>query len=561
MKHSENMNISDKLLCAVPVLLIIPNVYICLIEHIGFASAVMSILLPLGIYFLLISVFRKTPVASLFMFPVMVLASFQIVVSSLYNDGSAIGIDMFLNVKTTNYQEAKELLISLSKPIIIVVVVYLPVIVLSFRALRQKDFATDIMKKKIRLTGMVCLAVGGGLYIGNKSYGYSITSDMFPFNAISNLSEAVLRYQKTARYIATSERFSYNAQSSRTDDPELYIAVIGETSRADNWQLSGYDRATNPFLSCYGDSLIVFGKAFSESNTTHKSVPMMLTTLYSENYNEGIYEHKSIITAFKKAGFHTVFLSTQRRNHSFIEQYAREADTVRFFSDAERQACPDADILPHVKSFVDSGIYNKLLIMIHLYGSHYNYKDRYPADRAVFTPDDCRQAKSENREYLVNAYDNTIVYTDSILHELCMITDKSGVKGALIYCSDHGEDIYDDSGRKFLHASPKPTYWQLHIPFLMFIGSEYDRTYPDMKNNAIRNSSQIISSSRSFAQTLLHIAGINTDYSIHSQSVVNDNYISPDRLLFLNDRNEPADLMLWGFDSIDRTHYLDLKDN
>ena len=193
--------------------------------------------------------------------------------------------------------------------------------------------------------------------------------------------------------------------------------------------------------------------------------------------------------------------------------------------------------------------------------SHYNYKDRYPADRAVFTPDDYRQAKSENREYLVNACDNTIVYTDSILHEFCMITDKSGVKGVLIYCSDHGEDIYDDSRGKFLHDSPKPTYRQLHIPFLMFIGSEYDRTYHDMKNNAIRNSSQIISSSRSFAQTLLHIAGIDTDYSIHSQSVVDDNYISPDRLLFLNDRNEPADLMLLGFDSIDRIHYLDLKDN
>ena len=62
------------------------------------------------------------------------------------------------------------------------------------------------------------------------------------------------------------------------DMREIYVVVVGETSRADNWQLYGYDRATNPRLSERED-LIVFRRPLSESNTTHKSVPMLLSPL------------------------------------------------------------------------------------------------------------------------------------------------------------------------------------------------------------------------------------------------------------------------------------------
>ncbi len=71
--------------------------------------------------------------------------------------------------------------------------------------------------------------------------------------------------------------------------PELYIAVIGETSRAVNWEIFGYKRNTNPKLRHYGDSVIVFSTVFSESNTTHKSVPMLLNTLSSESFDDNIY--------------------------------------------------------------------------------------------------------------------------------------------------------------------------------------------------------------------------------------------------------------------------------
>ena len=523
----------------------------------------MSVLVLLGVYLLIQAAFKNTPLVTLLLFPVMFLASFQIVVSSLYNDSSAIGVDMFLNVRTTNSMEVKELLSSLAIPVIVVLVIYIPAIVFSIIALRHKDYASRTMRKRAAIAGAGCLIVGAGcgIYVKHASPDYSITSDLFPVNAVYNLAEAIERNQKTSRYETTSEGFIYNAKSTRGDAPELYIAVIGETSRADDWQLAGYDRPTNPRLSCYRDSLVIFDKVLSESNTTHKSVPMLLTTLSSENYDKDIYSHKSIISAFKEAGFLTAYLSIQRPNHSFIEQFSKEADTLKYLTEKSKDICRDEEVLPHVRSLVDSNKDKKLLIVVHLYGSHYNYKDRYPAGNAVFMPDDCGQAKYENRGHLVNAYDNTIVYTDSVLHELCEVVKNAGMKGGLIYTSDHGEDIFDDSRHKFLHASPPPTYWQLRVPLLVFLNPEYNRSYPEMKRNADRNRNKTASSSKSYSQTLLQIAGIGTDYSIPSQSLVSNRYASPDKPLFLNDRDESIDLMQHGFAPIDKTNYLNLNND
>lgn len=84
--------------------------------------------------------------------------------------------------------------------------------------------------------------------------------------------------------------------------------VVGETSRALNWQLYGYERETNPLL-VQQSGLVAFPKVLTESNTTHKSVPMLLSDVTACSY-DSIYHRKGIITAFKEAGFRTAFSLT-----------------------------------------------------------------------------------------------------------------------------------------------------------------------------------------------------------------------------------------------------------
>ena len=71
------------------------------------------------------------------------------------------------------------------------------------------------------------------------------------------------------------------------------------------------------------------------------------------------------------------------------------------------------------------------------------------------------EAERKYRDNLINAYDNSIRYTDGFLSRLIRMLEKQQIDVAMLYTSDHGEDIFDDSRHLFLHASPVPSYYQL----------------------------------------------------------------------------------------------------
>lgn len=124
-------------------------------------------------------------------------------------------------------------------------------------------------------------------------------------------------------------------------------------------------------------------------------------------------------------------------------------------------------------------------MVLHTYGSHFNYQERYPRNFAFFKPDSKSEAKPENRRDLLNAYDNTIRYTDYILHgivERLQKWEKTQAKtdgvysqptSAMLYTSDHGENIFDDDRRLFLHAAPKASDYELHVPFIIWTSDGY----------------------------------------------------------------------------------------
>ncbi len=175
---------------------------------------------------------------------------------------------------------------------------------------------------------------------------------------------------------------------------------------------------------------------------------------------------------------------------------------------------------------------------LHSYGSHFNYKERYPSKIAKFKPDNVIDASPSYRTELINAYDNTIVYTDYFLSEVINhLNNVSDADVAMIYISDHGEDIFDDSRNRFLHASPIPTYYQLHVPMVLWMSKNYRNSYPELWNIATINKTKAISSSKSTFHTILQIAGIETQYYNPTMSLTDSAYIAPKRV-YLSDRNE-----------------------
>ena len=79
---------------------------------------------------------------------------------------------------------------------------------------------------------------------------YELKSDLYPANVCYNIALAFQRTAQTQNYAETSKDFTYQAKAVHSgEDREVYVMVIGETSRAANWSLYGYNRETNPKLS------------------------------------------------------------------------------------------------------------------------------------------------------------------------------------------------------------------------------------------------------------------------------------------------------------------------
>lgn len=481
------------------------------------------------------------------MFPLVFFAAFQIVLLALYGR-SIIAVDMFLNLVTTNSSEVTELLGSLAPVISFVVLLYVPSLIAAGIFIHKGTLLdAPFVKSNFRVASGICI-IGIGLLVCSftSPTPYSTTSNLYPVNVGYNIYLAIDRTRRTGNYHQTSASFRYDAVPSHTaGDRELYMLVIGETSRAENWQLLGYTRPTNPKLTGRHD-IITSTRAYSESNTTHKSVPMLLSPVDATNFDTDIYKVKSIVTAFKDAGFSTAFLSNQRYNHSFIDFFAFESDTTVFIKELDRisnpleaNRKPDSELLPVIDNIIAQGN-KKQLIVVHTYGSHFNYIDRYSDADKRFTPCDYKEAVKEERDKLINAYDNTIVATDRFLSEcIDRLESLDDVKSGLLYTSDHGEDIFDDEHGRFLHASPRPSIHQVHVPFIAWLSEKYRTAYPDNSIRLRKNARKLLSTSRSFTPTALDIAGIKVSgdaLSDTTASLVSSDYM-PRKPLYLSDHN------------------------
>lgn len=518
------------------IALMVPNVALCFTESIPWMVSLTNILLPAGFYLLVMSLFKRTGWGVWALLPCAIFAAFQIVLLFLYG-GSIIAVDMFLNVVTTNVQEATELLRNLGTSLVVVSLLYLPPLVIAtYCIIKRKDL--DVARRRqFRITALVMAGAGIILTLLLKITGanFELTRDIFPVNVIYNVKVAVDRSIQTANYDLTSHNFTYHAHSTHpSHEREIYIMVIGETSRAMNWQLEGYDRPTNPKLS-QRRGLTFFKKTFSESNTTHKSVPMLLSHITACDF-DSINKVKSILEAFREANFKTTFISNQAPNHSYTQHFGEQADNTIYMQDTLGRHRYDHEMLPIVAGCIADTTAQKQFIVIHSYGSHFKYAERYPPAMACYTPDDCLEVSSRSRDVLINAYDNTILYTDYWLDRLFEMLEQSDCMSAVLYASDHGEDILDDHRERFLHASPTPTGYQLHVAMLSWLSTNYRQSYPHKQECLQSYHNTQVSSTATMFNTMLDLAGIATPYYNSRQSLASDDYKSADQL-YLTDHN------------------------
>lgn len=518
------------------LILILPNVILAVTEHLSPAGRIANIIVPLTAYWLVLTLSRKTGRTMIILFPVLFLGAFQMVLTYLYGRGP-IAVDMWLNLVTTNAGEVNELLSQLLPAIVWVVVIYIPTLTIAAMQWAKHQTIDDAFIRIQRFPALCSAAVALiATFTLTAFTPYTPTNDLFPINAISNFGLAVERLEASNGYKDASKDFRYDAHCTFTDDePETVVLVIGETSRADNWQLYGYHRPTNPVLS-KTEGLTVFTDYMSQSNTTHKSVPILLSLADAEDYTI-LYRTKGIMQAFREAGYHTAFISNQQRNHSFIDFLGEQADYCLFLHDSLSRNADDIELLKPLRQQIKQNRGKRTFIVLHTYGSHFSYADRYPKAMRHFTPDHYDGAKAKYRLQLVNAYDNTIVHTDFLIGKVISTLSSEGGSAAMLFTSDHGEDIFDDQRHLFLHASPFPSYYQLHVPLIAWTSPTYRIRHAEIAQSLISNSHKQAESNSVF-HTLLSLGGVATQYRNDSLSLASPAY-TPHRRLFIDDHNKP----------------------
>ena len=220
-----------------PALLLVANVALCFTEHYSGASCAANVFLPGGVFLLICASSRNVGRTVLLCLPLSIYAAFQIVLLFLYGE-SLIAIDMFLNVVTTNPAEVNELLGNLGRAILTVVIIYVPPIAWAVWLLCTHRDVPRRALRTARRTGAALAAAGVLATIAAYATipGYTVRRQLFPLNVMDNTVQAVVRFHATRDYPKTSRDFTYHAQSTRPDSlQEVYILVIGETCRADNW--------------------------------------------------------------------------------------------------------------------------------------------------------------------------------------------------------------------------------------------------------------------------------------------------------------------------------------
>lgn len=500
-----NTRYSRLLIAAFVATLMLPACVLIFTDGYSLLRALSAVLLPTGFYLLWSVAHKRSGMMVCWGLLWFILAALQLVL--LYMFGSSIvAVDMFTNLFTTNTNEAGELLSNIWPMVLFVVVLYLPVLGLAIHSLRQGFTIAPATRRMTALVGAVMVVLGCT----------TTQFNVFPFNVVENIYRSVAEQVKVRCYPTSSGDFSYGVQCAEgSDRREIYVMVIGEASRAANWQLYGYDRQTNPQLSAESD-VVVYRNVLTQNNATHKSVPLILSSVSADNHAE-IYERRGIVQLYKEAGFRTLVVSCQAPNRGLIQMMCDEADQTIYMNGLN-----DGAMLEPLREAIAADT-SDLFVVLHSYGSHFNYRERYPDSFSHFTPDDDVSISRKNRERMVNAYDNSIVYTDWFLSEVISTLRQTAACSAMFYCADHGEDLYDDHRGRFLHSSPTITYYQAHVACLGWYSEAWQSAYPEKAAAAVVNS-MAPATTHSVFHTVAQLAPIESDYIKAEVSLVSNKF-------------------------------------
>jgi glucan phosphoethanolaminetransferase (alkaline phosphatase superfamily) len=314
---------------------------------------------------------------------------------------------------------------------------------------------------------------------------------------------------------------------SRSGAEEVHILVIGESARRGSWSVYGYERKTTPYLEKLKDEAIFFQNAVADANFTACVVPILLTGMSPGHFDMDAIRG-NLVDLAEEAGYSTAWLMNQDPHISLL--VGVHADRMVYppaISTLVAGHLPlDASLLPGLHREIErSG--RARFIGLHVIGSHWEYDSRYPASFERF-------GSAKGLSYLsvlsqkpdprvVDAYDNSVAYTDWFLEQVIEQARKLSVPVTVTYFSDHGEDLYALDGNAG-HGTSTYTKHQFDIPAFVWVNSAYRAAHPDKVQAMIQNADKEIRSHNVF-YSVADLMGIQWPGASPSESFASAGFV------------------------------------
>lgn len=271
------------------------------------------------------------------------------------------------------------------------------------------------------------------------------------------------------------------------DGPDNIVLIVGESFSKHHSSLYGYEKKTNPNLEKLRDDslLFVYENIESAELGTILSFQCIMST-YRPEYKGRVnwYECLTLPEIVSKTDYKSIWISNQCRSGAYdnvVSRYAELCDTS-IWTGAKFTGIVKTDldelILEELKGR-NEYISNKNFFVIHLMGSHYSFKARYPVNFDVFKAENYTEYPNHQRDELA-AYDNSVLYNDYVVSEIfTLLGDEETL---IIYFPDHGLDVYNSDENYVGHPRPsneKSATVGKEIPFMIYTSPLYKAHFPE----------------------------------------------------------------------------------
>lgn len=374
----------------------------------------------------------------------------------------------------------------------------------------------------LSLTGLVVLAAAL----------YPVKSGRINFSVIGRTFKCVCKTynerKQIERYMSSVSPLPHpeSVRSRRLAD--VYM-IVGESVSRAHLSIYGYPLATSPALGEIDEGLIVFDDAIGSSTTTAFNVSRILTFLSDRDDAAAWGESPMLFGLLKKAGYYTAWISNQERSGIWENPtvaLVSDADYIKYVgslsSDDATLMRYDEAVLPEVAQMAELEAGPKF-VGVHLMGSHSLYRKRYPDSYGIFNADSVLGIKrdfalSRPHAATIAEYDNSIRYTDHIIARILNHVTSSPRPTVMIYFSDHGENVYDDSD-DFMGRDPK----YVEVPFVIYANSSFREHNGELYERLVNAASRPFSTAN-IAHLICTLTGTEYQYYNAELDVASPHY-------------------------------------